>query len=659
MAKRTPEQKKKSAITVFNTDWVFEPEKKIKIFIYFLIVIIPAILGYYYISFALGKNGYLSFTLDDPWIHLTFARNLIDFHSFSYFKSEMVTAGSTSPIYTFIVALGFIFTNNEMVLSYILGILFLSVSGIAFYKLASFDFEKENVIAIIFVSVLLADKWLNFISVSGMETTMFIFILIAAVYFYKKRKATLFAVFLGLVLWGRPDGVAFIAAIAIDYLYALWISKTNKNIKLFTKNELKKIGIISGGIIIIYFIFNLILSGSILPNTYNAKLTYYTPEFRSRADFLKFEVWNYFTSGAYGFLAVGFFISVIRLLKDIVRKKCNSNLIYILFIIITIFIYWYKLPYAHRFGRYLMPLIPFIILSAGSGFRFISKLTGEYFKSKSFSKIIIILIGAIIIVYSFINYNENKTNYAEQCAYIHDRHVVTANWLKENTKSDEIIATHDVGAIGYYSGRKIIDVAGLITPGLIDKMMDKNYQDIMIDFLKKNGANYLVFQREWYRVVNQNTLYTSTNKDPLDAGDEFNVEVLDVYKFDPDKTHILSRETNSYIMMALNRISVRAPGDALPYLRTSAQLDPVSSYTYYISGIAYSSMGDNKIAEDYYKKGLEIFPDYKKVLYKLGNYYKLSNRKEDAKTMFERFLKISPDDSKVKELYKSVSDTQN
>ncbi|MGV8018322.1 MAG: hypothetical protein AB2L26_09125 [Ignavibacteria bacterium] len=40
-------------------------------------------------------------------------------------------------------------------------------------------------------------------------------------------------------------------------------------------------------------------------------------------------------------------------------------------------------------------------------------------------------------------------------------------WIKENTKPEDIIATHDVGAIGYYSDRKIVDVAGLITPELI------------------------------------------------------------------------------------------------------------------------------------------------------------------------------------------------
>ncbi len=155
---------------------------------------------------------------------------------------------------------------------------------------------------------------MNFISVSGMETTMYIFILIACANYYKRRKAVPFAVFLGLILWGRPDGIAFIVALAADYIIAQYLSKQNKEIKLFSKNELTKIGIIAGTIIIIYFGLNLILSGSLLPNTYNAKLAYYDPEFRSRIDFLKYEVWAYFTSGAYGIIAVGFFFSVFKML---------------------------------------------------------------------------------------------------------------------------------------------------------------------------------------------------------------------------------------------------------------------------------------------------------------------------------------------------------
>ena len=49
---------------------------------------------------SLKSNAGPGFPLDDPWIHLQFARNLREFGAFSYFRNEMVTAGSTSPLYT-------------------------------------------------------------------------------------------------------------------------------------------------------------------------------------------------------------------------------------------------------------------------------------------------------------------------------------------------------------------------------------------------------------------------------------------------------------------------------------------------------------------------------------------------------------------------------
>jgi hypothetical protein len=99
-----------------------------------VLLLLSVILPYYYISFALMINGYNSFPLDDPWIHLTFAKNLAEYGSFSYFKNEIVTSGSTSPLYTFILAAGFFITKNEMWLSYVIGIIFFRVSVFFYYN---------------------------------------------------------------------------------------------------------------------------------------------------------------------------------------------------------------------------------------------------------------------------------------------------------------------------------------------------------------------------------------------------------------------------------------------------------------------------------------------------------------------------------------------
>jgi tetratricopeptide (TPR) repeat protein len=648
MAKKNiKEQKKHTQKLSINLDYAFEPAKNLRLLIFLIIGIASFGLAFFYLNSALKVNGSFGFPLDDPWIHLTFAKNLSVFHSFSYFKNEMATAGSTSPIYTLLLAVGFLITNNEMVLSYFFGILFLILSAVSFYKLSSFEFAKENVYAIIFTAILVADKWLNFVADSGMETTMFIFVLIACSYFYKKRDTVPFAIFLGLIFWSRPDGIAFIGALAVDYIASIYFSKKDTNVRLFSKNDLRKIAFISGAILVVYFGMNLMLSGSLLPNTYNAKLTYYSPEFKSRGDFFKFEVWEYFTRGAYGVIIAGFFFSIAKVLYDFYKKQYNQNILYIVFIFALVFIYWLKLPYAHRFGRYLMPIIPFMILSSGLGFRDAAKLLGGYFKSRNFAVGLFVIVSAIILFISVQNYLDNKSNYATECKYISDRQVAAAKWIRDNTNENDIIATHDVGAIGFYSNRKIVDVAGLITPELIDKINERDYSTIMTDYLKSHNVTYLAFLREWYRVVNQVPLFTTIDISPI--------ETMEIYKFFPDKTHIMNKDANSMDLYAQNLLGGKSPQQAVQILNRSLTLDPRSSYTYYVLANANLMMNDRVGFEKNISKAIELFPEYKEALFLYGNFYKSINRPVDAGKYYAKCLEITPDDKKIKDLMNSLN----
>jgi len=647
--KKTPADKLPAAEKV-NVEIPFEPKKNQKLFIYIGIAVLMVVLSVYYLVSAASVNGYNGFPLDDPWIHLTFAKNLSEYGSFSYFKNEMSTAGSTSPIYTIVLAAGFLITKNEMVLSYALGIIFLVMAGIWFYKLSSFNFGKENLFAIFATALFAADKWMSFIADSGMETTMFIFLLLITAYSYQKRQAVATAVFAGLIMWTRPDGTAFLGALALDYIFNTYLAKKDKSIKLFTKQELTKAGLVFALIVVAYFGLNLKLSGSLLPNTYNAKLTYYSPEFRSRADFLKGEVWDYFTSGAYGIFMIGFLISVIKLISDIFKKKYNANFLYVVFIFALVFIYWYKLPYAHRFGRYLMPIIPFLILVSITGFRDAGRMLTQYFKNKSFSTGLVFVVIAVSLFMSLQNYLDNKKVFADECKYIYERQVVAAKWLRDNTKEGDVVGTHDVGAIAYYSGRKIVDVAGLVTPELITKLNDKDYTAYMAEYLKKSNVSYLAFLREWYRVANQTPLFISPENAPQ--------EIMEIFKFMPDTTHILPKDVNSMLNYVAGIGGQRgAQNQALNVLNQALQRDPKSSLTYYYIANIYGGMNDAKNYEKNLLKAVEIFPDFSEALIGLGNFYNVSGNKPEARKYLERYIALKPNDVKALEMLKSASDT--
>ncbi len=650
MQKSKPKKKVSKEISI-NLDLIFQPQKNIRILIYSGIIVCSALMGLAYVLFALKINGYFGFPLDDPWIHLTFAKNFSKYFSFSYYKNEIVTAGSTSPIYTFLLSVAFFITQNEFIMSYFFGILFLILSAVFFYKLSTLDFGKENIYALFVTAILISDKWLNFISGSGMETTMYIFILVSTTYFYKKRLTIPFAVFLGLILWTRPDGVAFIAAIFIDYLIQIKLSKSNKEIVLFDKKSLIKILIISGIIVGIYFIMNLLLSGSLFPNTYNAKLTYYTPEFRSRSSFLKYEVWEYFTTGFYLIIMIGFLLNFLFIFRDIFNKKYNQTIFYTLFILIFIFIYYYKLPYAHRFGRYLMPIIPFFILTAFLSYRELTKIIGNYFKARKIAIGFFLILSAITLIYSIANYLENRKTYAEQCKYINDRQVAAALWIKNNTNENDLIATHDVGAIGYYSERKIIDVAGLITPELITKLHEKDYNKYMMNYLTEKGVSYLAFLREWYRVTNSNPLFSTADSLPP--------EVMEVFKYEPGKTYILSTIVKSGLMQAEEYMSKRQFQQALSVLQQVLQLDYNSSLTYFYIAICYRSLNDLKNAEANLQKALKIFPEYKNALIFIGSITKDLKKYQESKSYLEHYLSLNPNDEVAKKYLEAVNDSLN
>ncbi len=652
MAKNKKAENKKTAAEKVNIEIPFEPNKNQTYIIYFSIAALSVLLAVVYLISANSVNGYNGFPLDDPWIHLTFAKNLAEYGSFSYFKNEMSTAGSTSPIYTMILAVGFLITKNEMLLSYTLGIIFLVFSGIWFYRLSSFEFLRENIFALACTAIFVIDKWMNFIADSGMETTMFVFLLLITAYSYKKRQSVATAVFAGLLIWTRPDATAFLGALVLDYLWCVYLAKKDKSIVLFTKSELIKMGGIFAVIILAYFGMNLKLSGSILPNTYNAKLTYYSPEFRSRSAFLQGEVWDYFTSGAYGLIMFGFIISTLKFVFDTAKKKYNPNFLYIVFALGLVFIYWYKLPYAHRFGRYLMPIIPFMIIVSMGGFRELARLTASYFKSKQIANGLNFILILLVLVLSVPNYLDNKTAYATECKYINDRQVVAAKWIRDNTKESDIIGTHDVGAIAFYSQRKIVDVAGLVTPELINKLHDKNYVEYMREYLKKNNVAYLAFLREWYRVVNQTPLFISPEGAPQ--------EIMEVFKFNPDSTHILSKEVNSgvdYVGQFINQKGMQ--NQALNVLNQMLAMDNKSSLTYYLMAIVYGSANDAKNYEKSLLKAVELYPDFKEALIGLGNYYKSLNDKPNAKKYLEKYVMLKPTDTKAIEMLKNVSDTTN
>jgi hypothetical protein len=615
----------------------------------YLLAGIAVLAGIFFLYVAKTQNGYFCFPLDDSWIHLTFARNIVEYGSFSYYKNQLATSGSTSPLYTFILAGFYFFSKNEFVISYIIGIGSFAAGVFFMFRLAKMHFETAKWLAVLSALLFAIQPIVNLIAVSGMETTMFMALVLISLYNYKKKNWIALGVSLGLLFWCRPDGLVLWIAIAADYIIWMIVENSIKSKKEegISARELIAPFSIAAGMAVCYFLFNYFLSGSLFPNTMGAKFAIYTG--KSRGDFLKKDVWEYFTATEFVMYIVPFLLSVIIILNNVVRKRYSEFLIYLLFTAGLISVYWYFLPFSSSFGRYLMPLIPGYIIIAVYGVRAASEYVRNYFKSSLPGNLILAGYAAACVIIGVMNLNSTSQLFTDICRYYKVRHVAAGEWINKNTPVNAVIATHDIGAIEFYGNRKLVDMVGLVSPEIIDKMK-AGFIGYLNNYLIEKKPDYIVTLRNWFEIVNDNPVFVPV-KEP---------EVLEIYKFKPHVTHIMDAQASGLIQQALQYLNDRDYGNAERIFLQALSLDPISSRTNFILAYFYISAGQSGKGEEYLNKALSIFPEFTDANYMMAQVQLLKKNYVSANEYNEKCLRIDPThkealDMREKLKYKNVN----
>jgi 4-amino-4-deoxy-L-arabinose transferase-like glycosyltransferase len=65
-------------------------------------------------------------------------------------------------------------------------------------------------------------------------------------------------------------------------------------------------------------------------------------------------------------------------------------------------------------------------------------------------------------------WDEGRNAFIWWVLFINEQHIPIGNYIRENTPADAIIATHDIGAVAYFSDRPVVDVIGLVTPDMME-----------------------------------------------------------------------------------------------------------------------------------------------------------------------------------------------
>jgi len=416
----------------------------------------------------------IGFPLDDSWIHQTYARNLA-VHGQWAFQLGHPSAGSTAPLWTFLLSLGFWLHLAPYFWTYFLGAVVLFALCVLAEQTARKIIPTYHS-RFPWIGLFFAAEWhLLWAAMSGMETllhALLIFTIIAGLLTGSRRYLT-FGLLTGLSIWVRPDGITLVGPVLMTIFF---VEKSiNEKSRAFV---LYLVGF--GSIFVPYLFFNLWLSGTPMPNTFYAKQTEYAL-WQAQPILYRLTVLlvQLLTGPSVVLLpgVAGFAILAIR-------RRTMPMIASFLWCAGYLILYILRLP-AYQHGRYLMPAMPIFYLFGLLAFLEFQKSTifgRNHWAIKTVWQSSLLLLTLLFVVLG-------ARSYGEDVGLIQSEMVVTAKWVSANLPRGSIIAAHDIGALGYFDNHELIDLAGLISPEVIPFMRDETR---LAEYLDQREANYLI-----------------------------------------------------------------------------------------------------------------------------------------------------------------------
>ena len=457
--------------------------------------------------FVSRMNAHTGFPLDDAWIYQTYARNLVQYHAWVY-QPGQITGGATGPLWVFVLAIGYFLGIPALIWTSFAGAVLLITAGMLAARVFDrFRIAGEDVGTIAGLLIILEWHYV-WAAVSGMETLLFVCLIILIFLLLIKRKKSLWnwavvGFFIAVSVWVRPDGLTLLGPAC--FVAGIFPEKT-KGKAAAIANLLLGFGVGFA----VYLLFNFQLSGTWWPNTFYAKQAEYSV-------LLNVPFWQRFfrqlslpVTGAGLLLLPGFVGSVFFGF----RTRRWEIIAMFLWVLGFLGIYAYRLPVVYQHGRYAFPVIVIYDLLGFLG----TVLWVNRQKKKAgliFAKSWMLSFGIILLAFLWLG----GKAYCRDVAVIDTEMVRTAYWLKKHTPSDAIIAVHDIGAIGFYSDRKIVDLAGLISPDIIPVIRDEAG---IAAYLDKKSADYIVTFPGWYQqlVKNRKAVYCTESRFAPELGGE-------------------------------------------------------------------------------------------------------------------------------------------
>lgn len=430
------------------------------------------------IAYYLLSSSTRGFPLDDSWIHQSYARNLA-LHGEWAFMPGQPSGAATSVLWVLLLAPAALLGIAPLVWVVLLGWLTLwclSVLGAAsFVRLQ----PALPAVAVWVGALVLLEHHMLWAALSGMETALFALLCLAALWHSVRPTPNALAAgaLAGLAMLVRPEGLTLLAPLGI----AVWLRNQHK---------LRAAGGLLAGFALLllpYLLFNQATAGNIWPSTFYAKQAEY-------AELLAQPLLQRWLGqlvqpviGAGVFVLPGFLYAAFIA----VRRRDWRQMAWVAWLLGFALLFALRLPVTYQHGRYAMPLVPVFLILGVAGWAELLGLLRAPKTRRTFALACAGMLAAGALAF----YVLGAASYEQDVHFIETQMVDTAHWVQDNLPGDALLAVHDIGAIGYFAPRPIVDLAGLVSPEVVPFIRDEVQ---LAAYLDERGVDYLIVLRDWY-----------------------------------------------------------------------------------------------------------------------------------------------------------------
>ena len=417
------------------------------------------------LTLALGLYlGRMAF--DDPFVTYRYARNISRGYGLVYNQGEHVLS-TTAPLYALLLAGGALLIDDLPALSNWLNIIALFAGGCFIYLLCrEFRYKWMGLIAaMLFITSPLL--WLSL----GFESSFYLVLVLGAFYFYFRDQLLITAALLALALLTRGDGIIPAAVLNLHY----FVTRHR-----FPWQAVAVYLALSAPLLI----YLMLVFGSPLPVTLAAKAA------QAKLGVTGFYAHTTFFEGAWiltrAYLQQSklylFFVPCMLIGMMVILR--HGRWLWPMLLWAALYFSAYQLLGVAPYHWYYVPLIPaFVFLIAWGAAILIARISSWLEWPGWLIAAAAGALGVLLLVPQFTSDAQmhqallhpggiapESTVYKVLPEAKVEVYRQVGEWLKEHTPEDAVIGVTEVGVIGYYSERTMVDFLGLLHPDVVDAL---------------------------------------------------------------------------------------------------------------------------------------------------------------------------------------------